>query len=93
MFKRAFAASALLLGMSAPAFAVGPVCGEQISALDAQIQGQQGVQAEVTDLMDEARRLCEQDQEMESQEVIKRVKERIGDTEEDTARGNKQTSG
>ncbi|HEY0524059.1 MAG TPA: hypothetical protein VGD08_11750 [Stellaceae bacterium] len=78
MLKQLVIAGGLLSLTAGSALAIGPECGAQLNSLDALISQHPDRAATVKDRRDQAQQLCAQGKDMESQELLRQVREEIG---------------
>ncbi len=83
MVKYALAATAVTLMMSGSAFAVAPLCQEQLSAVQQRVERQADKKAQVQDKLKQAQQQCQSGQEEAAQQSIREVREAIGDKDTD----------
>jgi hypothetical protein len=80
MLKQLVAAGGFLGLTAGPALAIAPECGAQLNSIDGLISQHPEKAATVKSRRDQAQQLCAQGKDMESQELLRQVREQIGGT-------------
>jgi hypothetical protein len=80
MLKQLVAAGGLLSLTVGPALAIAPECGAQLNSIDGLISQHPDKAASVKDRRDRAQQLCAQGKDIESQDLLRQVREEIGGT-------------
>ena len=77
MIVRLVGAVAFMLVVAAPAFAVGPNCGDQIAALRGQLKDSAKARAAVGAKVEQADQLCKQNKDQEAQDMVQQIREQM----------------
>ena len=93
MILRLASATALLMAIAAPAFAVGPNCGDQIAALRGQLQNNPKAKASVGSKVEQADQLCKQNKDQEAQNMARQIREQMSGTGGKGASGSSTSPG
>lgn len=93
MVLRLAGATALMLAMVGPAFAVGPNCGDQIAALKGQLQDNAKARASLGSKVEQADQLCKQNKDQEAQNMARQIREEMSQTGGKGASGSSTSSG
>ena len=92
MVLRLAGATALMLAMVGPAFAVGPNCGDQIAALKGQLHDNAKARASLGSKVEQADQLCKQNKDQEAQNMAQQIREEMSQTSKG-ASGSSTSSG
>ena len=93
MILRLASAAALMLVIAAPAFAVGPNCGDQIAALKGQLSDDAKAKASMGSKVEQADKLCKQNKDEEAQNMVRQIREQMGQSGGKGASGSSTSSG
>lgn len=93
MVLRLAGATALMLAMVGPAFAVGPNCGDQIAALKGQLHDNAKARASLGSKVEQADQLCKQNKDQEAQNMARQIREEMSQTGGKGASGSSTSSG
>ena len=93
MILRLASATALLMAIAIPAFAVGPNCGDQIAALRGQLQDSTHARAALGAKVEQADQLCKQDKDEEAQNMVRQIREQLSQAGNTSASGSSTSSG
>ncbi|HEX6840003.1 MAG TPA: hypothetical protein VF113_00690 [Stellaceae bacterium] len=93
MVLRLAGATALMLAMVGPAFAVGPNCGDQIAALKGQLHDNAKARASLGSKVEQADQLCKQNKDQEAQNMARQIREEMSQTSGKGASGSSTSSG
>jgi len=93
MILRLAGATALMLVVAGPAFAVGPTCGDQIAALRGQLQDSARARASLGAKVEQADQLCKQNKDEEAQNLLRQIHEQMSQAGSKGASGSSTSSG
>jgi hypothetical protein len=93
MILRLASAAALMLVIAAPAFAVGPNCGDQIAALKGQLSDDAKAKASMGSKVEQADKLCKQNKDEEAQNMVRQIREQMSQSGGKGASGSSTSSG
>jgi hypothetical protein len=93
MILRLASAAALMLVIAAPAFAVGPNCGDQIAALKGQLSDDAKAKASMGSKVEQADKLCKQNKDEEAQNMVRQIREQMSQSSGKGASGSSTSSG
>jgi hypothetical protein len=93
MILRLASAAALMLVIAAPAFAVGPNCGDQIAALKGQLSDDAKAKASMGSKVEQADKLCKQNKDEEAQNMARQIREQMSQSGGKGASGSSTSSG
>jgi hypothetical protein len=93
MLLRLAGATALMLVIAGPAFAIGPSCGDQIAALRGQLRDSARARAEVGAKVEQADQLCKQNKDEEAQNLLRQVREQLSEAGSTGASGSSTSPG
>ena len=88
MIVRLVGAVAFMLVVAAPAFAVGPNCGDQIAALRGQLKDSAKARAAVGAKVEQADQLCKQNKDQEAQDMVQQIREQMSQAVGEGASGS-----
>jgi hypothetical protein len=77
MILRLASATALLLAVAAPAFAVGPNCHDQIAQIKGQLSDNPQAKQSVGSKVEQADRLCKANKDEEAQNMARQIREQM----------------
>jgi hypothetical protein len=82
-----------MLVVAAPAFAVGPTCGDQIAALRGELRDSARARASVGAKVEQADRLCKQNKDEEAQNMLQQIREQLSQAGSTGASGSSTSPG
>jgi hypothetical protein len=93
MILRLASAAALMLVVAGPAFAIGPTCGDQIAALKGSLSDNPRAKSSMAAKVEQADQLCKQNKDREAQNLVRQIREQMGQAGTKGVSGSSSPSG